>query len=177
VLAVGALMLLNQLKFGSPLESGYRLIYAGRNDPLALRARQGLFALRWIPDNLRYMLWRLPRITTSQQGLTISGHAEGNSLVFSTPVVLLVFATVPAWWRDRRRRAMMLATAPVILGILMYHAPGFHSNGCYRFGLDYLPVWLMVAAPALVSDRWRWWTMGCAAWSVVYFQMLDAVQI
>lgn len=177
VLAIGGLMLLNQLKFGSPFESGYRLIYAGRNDPLALRARQGLFALQWIPDNLRYMVWRLPRVALSHQGLALSGHAEGNSLVFSTPLVLLVFATAPTWWHDRRRRAMMLATAPVILGILMYHAPGFHSNGCYRFGLDYLPVWLMVAAPALVFDRWRGWTMACAAWSVVYFQMLDAVQI
>ncbi|MCZ6683340.1 MAG: hypothetical protein O7B26_09150 [Planctomycetota bacterium] len=77
------------------------------------------------------------------------------------------------WWRDRRRCWLMLGTLPVILGILMYHAPGFLSTGCYRFGMDYVPVWLMVAAPFLVRGRWRWWTVCAVAWSLVYFQLLD----
>ncbi len=66
----------------------------------------------------------------------------------------------------------LLATVPILEGILMYHAPGFRSNGCYRFGMDYVPIWLMAAGPALVAPRLRWWTLGCVAWSVVYFQML-----
>jgi len=173
VLAAGVLMLLNQLKFGSPFETGYALIYEGRPDDamLATRARQGgLFALRWMPENLSYMLWNPPDAEWTHQGLQLAGDARGNGLLFTTPIVVLVFATARQWWREPMRRWCMLATLPVVIGILCYHTMGFISTACYRFGMDYLAVWLMVAAPALVTPRWRWWTMGCVAWSVVYFQ-------
>ena len=172
VVTVGTLLALSHLKFGSPLETGYRLIYEGRDDDLALRARQGLFRPKWTADNIGYLIWRLPGIEFGHLGLSVSGHAHGNSLLFSMPVVVLVFVAWRAWWPDRRRRWLMLATVPILMGILMYHAPGFRSNGCYRFGMDYVPVWLMAAAPALVAPKLRWWTLGCVAWSVVYFQML-----
>lgn len=172
-LAAGTLMTLNWLKFGSPFETGYRLIYEGRSDDLAVRARQGIFAPQWAADNVQYLLWRLPRIEFDHLGLSISGHEDGNSLLFSTPLLILVFLGCRGWGWDPRRRWLMAATVPIVLGILMYHAPGFRSSGCYRFGMDYVPVWLMVAAPALISPRWRWWTLGCVAWGLAYFQMLD----
>lgn len=172
VVTVGTILALNHLKFGSPFETGYRLIYEGRNDDLAMRAAHGLFRPEWALDNVGYLIWRLPQIDSSHLGLSVSGHEDGNSLLFSMPIVALVFVASRAWWADRRRRWLMLATVPVLLGILMYHAPGFRSNGCYRFGMDYVPIWLMAAAPALVAPRLRWWTLGCVAWSIVYFQML-----
>ncbi len=172
VVTVGTILALNHLKFGSPFETGYRLIYEGRNDDLAMRAAHGLFRPEWAVDNVVYLIWRLPRMDFTHLGLSVSGHEDGNSLLFSMPIVILVFVGWRVWWADRRRRWLMLATVPVLLGILMYHAPGFRSNGCYRFGMDYVPIWLMAAAPALVAPKLRWWTLGCVAWSVVYFQML-----
>ena len=50
--------LYNQVRFGTPLESGY----ASRRCPVASRlARAGLFALAHIPMNLDYFLLHLPR--------------------------------------------------------------------------------------------------------------------
>ncbi|MCZ6699895.1 MAG: hypothetical protein O7D94_13260, partial [Planctomycetota bacterium] len=150
VIGVGTLMTLNQLKFGSMFETGYGLIYKGRGDDdhLAMRARQGLFSPKWIRDNLAYMVWRRPEITWTNQGLALGQDPDGESLAngaslfFSSPLVLVGLASGVIWWRDRRRCWLMLGTLPVILGILMYHAPGFLSTGCYRFGMDYVPVWL-----------------------------------
>ena len=44
--------------------------------------------------------------------------------------------------------------------------------GYYRFALDWLPVWLMAIAPWAV-ERWRrYFTLGCLAWSGLYFNIL-----
>jgi hypothetical protein len=173
VTACGVLMLMSYLKFGSPFETGYRLIYEGRTDTLALRAQHGLFALRWLPDNLRCMIWQWPDVSLSHQGLSIWGHSYGNSLVFTTPVILVVLLSVRQWWRQVPGRWLMISTIPIVAGALTYHAPGFISTGCYRFGMDYLPVWFTVAGPALISPRWRGWTLGLTAWSLVYFQLVE----
>jgi hypothetical protein len=47
--AVGLPALLNTLKFGSPLETGYARVYEGRTDPLARRGQEALFGLRYVP--------------------------------------------------------------------------------------------------------------------------------
>lgn len=171
VLAAGAQMGLNWAKFGAPWESGYRLIYEGREDELALRSREGLFAAKWIPDNLWYMVCALPEAAVTNLGPQVTGSAAGNSLFVTTPAAALALLGA---WRMRRegaRAAFMAASALVMAGVLTYHAPGIISPGCYRFGMDYLPVWLIVAAPVLARPKWRVRLLCCAAWSAVYFQM------
>jgi hypothetical protein len=55
--------------------------------------------------------------------------------------------------------------------LLFYHGTGQRQYGYYRFALDFMPVWLVVAAPWLASGVRRWPTLACIAWSVAYFAM------
>jgi len=68
----------------------------------------------------------------------------------------------------------MLATLPILLAHLCYHSPGHLACGYNRFALDFLPVWLVVAAPWTRGDRRTWFTIGCTAWSVWYFANLPS---
>ncbi|HVP10872.1 MAG TPA: hypothetical protein VMV94_06735 [Phycisphaerae bacterium] len=167
------LLTLNWLKFGNPLEFGYRYIYAGRDtDDLAQRClKYGVFSPHFVGENAYYMFAAPPYIAVSPTQIQITGDNQyGTSLWITTPLALFVFISAAAWWRDKTRRILMLGTLPVLFGLLCYHNPGFLESGYSRFALDFLPIWLLVVAP-WTRNGWRTWlTLLCTAWSLLYFQ-------
>jgi hypothetical protein len=167
------LLTLNWLKFGNPLDFGYRYIYAGReHESMAARCTQfGTFSPHFIPENIHYMHLAPPRIELSLTYIKISdANRNGTSLWITTPLALFVFFSVGSWWSNGPRRLLMLGTLPVIFGLLCYHSPGFVQHGYNRFALDFLPIWLAVIAPR-TRGGWRtWFTLACTAWSLLYFQ-------
>ena len=162
-------MMLSDLKFGSPFDSGYARIYAGRSDPPAQRAAHGLFAARFIPENFYYMNL-CPPVIWQGGSLHIEPNDWGNSIWIGTPILLYVFIAFNQWWREPARRILLLGVVPVVLMILMYHTTGWVQAGHYRFSLDFLPIVLAVVAP-YVWGRWRTpLTIAMLAWSVIYFR-------
>ena len=175
-IGLGTLGGLNWAKFGSPLDGGYMSIYEGRQDMYAQRAQQygRAFDLRFVPRNLFCMNLRPPEIRLARMTVQISGHGDGTSIWMTSPLLLFAFWDVRRWWRDPARRALMLSSLAVILGFLCYHTTGSVQRGFYRFALDFVPVWLIVIAPYVVRGRRRWITLGCLAYSALYFHLLCA---
>ncbi|RIK68501.1 MAG: hypothetical protein DCC65_02585 [Planctomycetota bacterium] len=174
------LLILNHLKFGSPLDFGYRHIYVNRDEePLARRCRQhGLFSPHFLPENFYYMHIAPPRV--DEVSLTrihvLSAGQHGTSIWITSPFLVFVLISAGPWLRDPTRRALMLGTLPVMLGNLCYHGTGFLQDGYNRFALDFLPIWLVVAAP-WTRGGWRTWLfLGCVAWSLLYFQQITPNQ-
>ena len=169
------LLTLNWLKFGHPLDFGYRHIYVGREQdyPGKQCLEVGTFALDFIPDNAYYMHAAPPLIDLDIPLVRIKdSNPLGTSLWMTTPLALWVLIALKSWWRDDRRRILMLGTLPVMAGLLCYHSPGFLENGYSRFALDFLPVWLAVVAPQ-TRGGWRtWFTLVTVAWSLLYFQAI-----
>ena len=228
VVIAAPLLTLNYLKFGSPLDFGYRHIYVNRDgEPLAERCNaHGTFSPRFIPDNFYYMHLAPPEVQeiTTTRVHVVAPNLHGVSIWITTPLLFFVLIDARRWlaagasnevgaripqrappirathvskWSPRdivararflfrtyisenpfphafdpRRRLLMLATLPVMLGLLCYHGTGFIQPGWNRFALDFLPIWLAVIAP-WTRGGWRtWFTLGCIAWSLLYFQTL-----
>ncbi len=176
-LIAAPLLTLNTLKFGNPLDFGYRHIYVGLENDGYMGQRcttHGTFSARYIPDNLYYMHVAPPRIgDVSLAGVNLTdANQNGTSLWITTPLAIWVFLAAGVWWRDGKSRVLMLGTLPIMLGLLCYHSPGYIEHGYSRFALDFLPIWLVVVAPC-TRGGWRtWFTLGCAAWSLLYFQAI-----
>ncbi|MBK8270801.1 MAG: hypothetical protein IPK83_21840 [Planctomycetes bacterium] len=66
----------------------------------------------------------------------------------------------------------MLATIPVIIGMWGYHTTESQQAGHYRYALDFIPIWFAVIAPYVTSRNAAPWTLGCLAWSALYFHTL-----
>lgn len=169
------LLLLNWLKFGNPLEFGYRYIYAGReSEYMGGRAMTyGIFSTHFIPENSYYMFVAPPAIDVSSTQIYIHDtNPNGTSLWLTTPLAIFAVVFAAWWWRDKSRRLLMLGTLPVLFGLLCYHSPGYMEIGYNRFALDFLPIWLVVIAPR-TRNGWRtWFTIVCTAWSLLYFQAI-----
>ncbi len=169
------LLALNYSKFGNPLGFGYRYIYAGREDgDMGKRCLEtGTFSLEFIPENAYYMHVAPPAVYVSPTQIRFcETNNYGTSIWITTPLLVFVILSAPSWWRDGSRRILMLGTLPVLLGLLCYHSPGFIEHGYSRFALDFLPVWLLVIAPETRGRLRTWFTLGCIAWSLLYFQAI-----
>jgi len=164
---------LNYLKFGNPLDSGYIRLYEGRNDGIAQRAHIALFSPRFIPMHAHAMntAFPVPEIRHRTLHLDISA-TTGGSIWLTAPLTIFVPLTIRRWWPDRRRRALMLGTLPVILGVMCYHTTGAEA-GFYRYALDFLPIWWLVCLPTIprtaVTERWM---ATAACFGVFYFYWL-----
>jgi hypothetical protein len=173
-LIVAVPMALNAAKFGSPFETGYRYIYVDRTTGIAEDARaHGLFSAHFLPRNLYYMNLATP------WSLDADGHPRwqpsphGASLWLTSPILLMCVAAAGVWGRSPASRALMLASVAALAGHALYHNTGYVQYGYYRFALDVVPVWLIVAAPWLVTG-WRLrLTVTCTFWSLIYFAMLS----
>jgi hypothetical protein len=125
---VGLTLLHNALRFGDPLEVGYRYL------TVAWRARiekWGLFSYHYLPRNLGVMLTSLPWLGQPGVPLRINGH--GLALWLTTPAYLwLIWPRVvrsPHW-------ALVVTAAAVALPTLFYQNSGWLQFG-YRFSNDY----------------------------------------
>jgi len=173
-LAASVPMTLSAIKFGNPLDSGYpRMFDNNRNDADARDARrQFLGPVHW-PKHFRAMFLSVPTIEIRQGRLMIDAvDTPGTALWVTNPLVLAVVLTARRWWTDRARRALMLASFAVLLGVAGYHNTSAQNSGCYRYALDFLPVWFAVVAPYLSGARAREWALLAMTWSVAYFLVL-----
>lgn len=179
VIMIGTPLVVNALKFGNPLESGYMLIYEGRaeDDMFAREARShGLFSPQFLSRNLYYMNAGLPdfyRITVDgrEQGL-LKPNQMGTGIWWTTPLLLFLLVGIRRILRDPDRRVLLGGAVLTIVALLLFHATGAYQRGYNRFSLDYLPVLYVLAVPAALAPGWRWLTPLLVAWSVLYFRFL-----
>lgn len=178
---IGGLMLLNTLKFGHPLESGYTYLFEQWLPKYHDAAEvHGLFSPRYAASNAWYMFCALPRADFELLPafkLQWRPQDYGTSLLFTTPVVLFVLIDARRWWLDGLRRWWMLATVPVLVAVLCYQNTGWPQPGYHRFVLDLLLPWLVVVAGGCTTPRRTWMVAAMLAWSVAYFQMICQLEL
>jgi hypothetical protein len=157
LLALGALpsvvffFLYNQLRFGTPLESGYAL--ATLPDWLARQRSIGLFSIAHIPMNLDYFLFHLPRSIPTPPFFKPDGL--GMSVFLTSPGLLFALR---ADWRRPRDWWLAGAAIAVLIPTLLYYGGGWLQYG-YRYFLDSVPFVMALCGSAAVvrgGVGWGW---------------------
>lgn len=141
----------NQIRFGSPLESGYAL--ATLPDWLEQQRRIGLFSIRHIPMNIDYFLVHLPRFMTTWPFLRPDGL--GMSVLLTSPGLLFA---IRADWRRSQAWFLALAAILVLIPTLLYYGGGWLQYG-YRYFLDSVPFVIALCGLAAVARGgigWGW---------------------
>lgn len=126
-----AFFVYNQIRFGTPFESGYGL--ATLPGFLEAQREQGLFALAHIPMNLDYFLVHLPFPIPEFPYLRPDGL--GLSVLITSPGLLFA---IRANWRDPRAWWLLGAAVLVLVPTLLYYGGGWLQYG-YRYFLDSVP--------------------------------------
>ncbi|HUP55429.1 MAG TPA: hypothetical protein VM408_07975 [Methylomirabilota bacterium] len=140
--AIVAFFAYNQVRFGTPFESGYAL--ATLPPFLEAQRQMGLFSTAHIPMNLDYFLFHLPRPILEPPFFKPDGL--GMSVLITSPGLL--FATQADW---RRPRAWWLlgAAVAVLIPTLLYYGGGWLQYG-YRYFLDSVPFVMALCGVAAV---------------------------
>lgn len=154
----------NQLRFGTPLESGYAL--ATLPDWLEARRAVGLFSLAHVPMNLDYFLVHLPMPIAGPPFFKPDGL--GLSVLLTSPGLLLA---ARADWSRPRNWWLALATLATLIPSLLYYGGGWLQYG-YRYFLDSVPLVLALCGLAVVhrgqlGDGWKWAIVAGTAVMVV----------
>ena len=141
--SIVAFFLYNQVRFGTPFESGYAL--ATLPPFLEAQRAEGLFSIAHIPMNLDYFLFHLPRVIPGPPFLAPDGL--GLSVFITSPGLL--FAALADW---RRPRAWWLlgAAVAVLIPTLLYYGGGWLQFG-YRYFLDSVPFVMALCGLAAVN--------------------------
>ena len=141
--SIAAFLLYNQVRFGTPFESGYAL--ATLPPFLEEQRAKGLFSLTHVPMNLEYFLLHLPRPIATPPFFQPDGL--GMSVLLTSPGLL--FATQADW---RRPRAWWLlgAAVTVLIPTLLYYGGGWLQYG-YRYFLDSVPFVIALCGLAAVN--------------------------
>jgi hypothetical protein len=141
----------NQIRFGSPLESGYAL--ATLPPWLATLRAQGLFSLAHFPQNLDYFLWHLPRVIGQFPYLKPDGF--GLSILLTSPALLLALRANPKMGLSM---VLALTFGLVLLPDLLYYGGGWEQYG-FRYALDAMPFALALCALVLARQKISslWW--------------------
>jgi hypothetical protein len=140
--AIVGFFLYNQLRFGTPLESGYAL--ATLPDWLERQRELGLFSPAHIPMNLDYLLVHPP--------IRIDGFPYfqpdglGMSVFITSPGLLFA---VRADWRHLRACLLVGAVVAVLIPTLLYYGGGWLQYG-YRYFLDSVPFVMALCGLAAV---------------------------
>ena len=137
--------LYNQIRFGSPLESGYAL--ATLPAWLEAQRQQGLFALAHVSMNLDYLFVHLPKLIPEFPFFKPDGL--GMSVFITSPGLLYA---VRADWRDRRAWMLLGAAVAVLIPTLLYYGGGWLQYG-YRYFLDSIPFVIAVCGIAAARRR------------------------
>jgi hypothetical protein len=144
--------LYNQLRFGSPFESGYGL--ATLPAFLEYQRDQGLFALAHLPMNLDYLFFHLPALIPEPPFFRPDGL--GLSIFLTSPGL---FYAVRADWRRASSWLLLGAAVAVLIPSLLYYGGGWLQYG-YRYSLDSVPFVMALCASAAatrggISLGWR----------------------
>jgi hypothetical protein len=134
----------NQIRFGTPLESGYAL--ATLPGFLEVRRQMGLFSIVHVPMNLDYFLVHLPFVIPEFPFLRPDGL--GLSALLTSPGLL--FAS-RANWRDSRSWWLLGPTVLVLIPTLLYYGGGWLQYG-YRYFLDSVPFVIALCGLAAVHQ-------------------------
>jgi hypothetical protein len=149
----------NDLRFGSPLESGYGL--AALPPWLEVRRQMGLFSLAHVGWNIDLLFFHMPRRIAEFPLFQPDGL--GMSVLFTSPALLSAFR---APLGDRRTWALLGAAVFVLIPTLLYYGGGWLQYG-YRYFLDSIP--FLVAMSGLAVARyglhWAWWIV--LGWGVL----------
>src|SRR5262249_24159319 len=143
---VGLLLLYNQARFGSPLESGYPVHAMG--EPLRAEFEQyGLLALHYLPRNVVYELLTHPMPERERS-------IQGGGLFWMTPPFLAAF-----WGLRSRPRAsvvaLVLSIALTAVPIFLLMGTGFVQGGP-RYTLAFTVPLLLLTALGLRRWPLRW---------------------
>ena len=141
----------NQVRFGTPLESGYAL--ATLPEWLERQRAIGLFSIRHIPMNIDYFLLHLPRLVAGWPFIRPDGL--GMSVLITSPGLLFAFR---ADWRRRQAWFLGAAVIFVLVPTLLYYGGGWLQYG-YRYFLDSVPFVMALcglAALARGGIGWGW---------------------
>ncbi len=148
--AIWALAMYNQVRFGSPTDFGYGhmlLTGAGRR----LLAEYGQFNLHFIPINAYWFFAALPVPLSGGRFPLLGYDPRGLSLFIASPALVYVFAGAVRRWRCAHVRNAVLGIACCLVPLLMHFNTGFWQFG-HRFSMDYLPL-LMVLVVAGMGTR------------------------
>jgi hypothetical protein len=141
----------NQLRFGTPLESGYAL--ATLPDWLERQRAIGLFSIRHIPMNIDFFLLHLPRPLAGWPFIRPDGL--GMSVLITSPGLLFALR---ADWRRPVTWFLAAATVLVLVPTLLYYGGGWLQYG-YRYFLDSVPFVMALCGLAAVAQGgigWGW---------------------
>ena len=164
-------IVMNVLKFGHPLETGYRYLYEGLGTESAERTlRIGLFSPVYVPRNLYYMNLGFPSAESVNGIVRFKPNPWGTGIWWTTPLLLYLWVDVRRLWADRTARGLLLTVAVVAAALMFYHNTGWLQQGYNRFSLDYVVVLLAILAPHCDGFRRRVFTPVLTAWSVWYFR-------
>ena len=141
--AIVAFFAYNELRFGSPWESGYGL--ASLPAFLQQQRALGLFALAHVPMNLDYFLTHLPTFISDFPYFKPDGL--GMSVLITSPGLLLA---TQADWRRPRSWWLAGATLAVLVPTLLYYGGGWLQYG-YRYFLDSVPFVMALCGLAAVN--------------------------
>lgn len=143
IAAVGIYLLYNWLRFGAPLETGYKYIadYPDEVERNFITWRIidiGLFATDYVVFNVAHMFLQGFHIEFGGKYMTeiVRMDQMGTSILAASPFVLYaLYAKADA------KLLVGLGVAAVVGGItLFYHSNGFSQHNVQRYALDWLPV-------------------------------------
>jgi hypothetical protein len=134
----------NQVRFGTPLESGYAL--ATLPGFLEIQRARGLFSVAHIPMNLDYFLVHMPFVIQGFPYLRPDGL--GLSVLLTSPGLLLA---IRADWRSWGARWLLGAAGFVLVPTLLYYGGGWLQYG-FRYFLDSVPFVIALCGLAAVRE-------------------------
>jgi hypothetical protein len=152
--------LYNYARFGLFFETGMRYVNL-RFNSFAAATPAEMHGLRFIPQNIYYLLLRIPRIRPYGEYITLDGF--GFSVFLQIPILLLAFARTPKAWRHFSTAAW-ISIAAMTLPVFTYFAMGYMQFGARYFN-EALP---LLALLILVkrSSYSEWTLMGLGAFSI-----------
>ncbi len=141
-LAVGALLLYNQARFGNWIDFGY--LQQNVADALAPNLRRyGQFNLYYLPKNL-WAMWLAGPQWDADKRFWVP-DPEGMSLLLTTPAVIYLARARRPW---RLAAGGWVALLLLMTPLLLYYNTGWWQFG-YRFSLDFMvPVMVLLALAA-----------------------------
>jgi hypothetical protein len=140
----------NDIRFGSPLESGYGL--ASLPDWLVALRDQGLFSLSHLGMNIDYLFLHTP--TQISQFPFFRPDGLGMSIFITSPGL---FWAIRSDWLSRRTWLLLAALIVTLVPNLLYYGGGWLQYG-YRYALDAIPfaMALCCIAAARHGVGWIW---------------------